>query len=185
MAHVQLEGRQRHLVDVADTEEANLLQHLPAAVAFVAAALGGGAVGSAAGAAGPGDSGNRVLIHCAQGVSRSAAVAVAYLMARSPGLEPEAALAALRQKYPAAAPNAGGWSPAALRAELSHCLAQVPNASSLGIGSSQPQLTGLVHAPTMLPQYAQASCANWSCSLPWAAAWRRATCHTSGSCWSR
>ncbi len=107
VAHPQLEGRQRHLVDVADTEEANLLQHLPAAVAFVTAALRGGAAGTAA-AAGPGaSSNNRVLIHCAQGVSRSAAVAVACLMARNPELEPEAALAALRQRYPAASPNAG------------------------------------------------------------------------------
>ena len=112
VAHPQLEGRQRHLVDVADTEEANLLQHLPAAAAFVAAALDGSPAGAAAAAAragaGGGSGGGRVLIHCAQGVSRSAAVALACLMVRSPGLEPQAALAALQQRCPAAAPNAGG-----------------------------------------------------------------------------
>lgn len=109
MAHPQLEGRQRHPVDVADTEDSNLLQALPAAVAFVAAALGGSSADSTAAAGASGSSSNkRVLVHCAQGVSRSTAVVLAYLMARTPALEPEAALAALRQRYPAAAPNPGG-----------------------------------------------------------------------------
>ncbi|KAL4420279.1 hypothetical protein ABPG77_005619 [Micractinium sp. CCAP 211/92] len=101
--HPQLASCQRHAVEVEDLEEANLLSSLPAAVGFITAALGGGG-GS-----------TRVLVHCVQGVSRSAAVAAAYLMASSAGaagggpggLDPDAALAALRRACPAAAPNAG------------------------------------------------------------------------------
>ncbi|EFN52747.1 hypothetical protein CHLNCDRAFT_138334 [Chlorella variabilis] len=93
----------RHLVDVEDAEEANLLQQLPAAVAFVAAAR------RPSPGAGPARGGGRVLVHCAQGVSRSAALAAACLMAAAPppGLEPGAALAAVRRAAPAAAPNPG------------------------------------------------------------------------------
>lgn len=80
-----------------------MLQHLPDAVAFVAAALASGG-GSSAGGSGTG--GAKVLIHCAQGVSRSAAVAVACLMTQQ-GSEPQAALEQLRRRYPAAAPNEG------------------------------------------------------------------------------
>lgn len=81
----------RHLhIDLEDVPEANLLQHLPAALDFVAA-----------GAAGAG-----ALVHCAQGVSRSAAVAAAHLM-RAAGLGPDEALAALRARHPAAEPNSG------------------------------------------------------------------------------
>lgn len=57
-----LAGRQRLGVDVEDDGEANLLQHLPAAVAFIAGAAAGGGT---------------VLVHCAQGVSRSSAVSLA------------------------------------------------------------------------------------------------------------
>ena len=108
-------------MDVADAEEANLLSLLPAAVAFIAEALHGGN-----GSSGGGD--GRVLLQCAQGVSRSAAVAAAYLMAASAGaagpaaaaaaavrlpggaqlpLAPQDALAALRRACPAVAPNPG------------------------------------------------------------------------------
>ncbi len=101
--HPQLSSCRRHALEVEDSKEANLLSSLPAAVGFITAALEGGG-GSA-----------RVLVHCAQGVSRSAAVAAAYLMAASAGaagggpggLDPDAALAALRRVCPAAAPNAG------------------------------------------------------------------------------
>lgn len=101
--HPQLSSCRRHALEVEDSKEANLLSSLPAAVGFITAALEGGG-GSA-----------RVLVHCAQGVSRSAAVAAAYLMAASAGaagggpggLDPDAALAALRRACPAAAPNAG------------------------------------------------------------------------------
>jgi dual specificity phosphatase 12 len=111
-----LEGRQRHLVDVEDSEDANLLQQLPAAVAFVCGALGwplvGGGALREAPASTPGPATARVLIHCAQGVSRSAAVAAACLMARAAAaggadLDPTKALAALRLGWPAAAPNPG------------------------------------------------------------------------------
>lgn len=49
----------RHLVDVEDAEEADLLALLPAAVGYVQQALAAGGT---------------VLVHCAAGVSRSPAV---------------------------------------------------------------------------------------------------------------
>lgn len=79
-------------IDLEDVEGANLLEHLPRAVKFVEAALS--------------DSGSCVLVHCAQGVSRSAAVVTAYLMT-SGGLGAEQALEQLRSACPAASPNEG------------------------------------------------------------------------------
>lgn len=79
------------LIDKPDMEEANLLPHLERAVHFIKSAL---------------SQGGKVLVHCQAGVSRSASVVLAYLMAvERTGVQ--AALASLRQTYPCAYPNEG------------------------------------------------------------------------------
>jgi len=78
---------------VLDEPEANLLDQLPAALDFIASALGAG---------------GRVLVACEAGVSRSAAVALAHLIREEGGEAPvEAQLAELQRVYPAAEPNEG------------------------------------------------------------------------------
>uniref|UniRef100_A0A1D2A9A3 protein-tyrosine-phosphatase n=1 Tax=Auxenochlorella protothecoides TaxID=3075 RepID=A0A1D2A9A3_AUXPR len=78
-------------LDLEDSPTANLLVLLPDATAFIQGAVQGG---------------GSVLVRCAQGVSRSAAIAVAHLMA-SAGLDDAAALEAVRHAHPAAQPNPG------------------------------------------------------------------------------
>lgn len=51
--------KSRLIIPVYDTEDADLLQHFPRAIAFIQGAL---------------TSGGKVLVHCAAGVSRSATV---------------------------------------------------------------------------------------------------------------
>lgn len=93
-AKVAAEARVRVLrVGVFDDPEANLLDELPAALDFVAAALG---------------EGGRVLVACEAGISRSVAVALAHVM-REEGADAsvEARLAELRRIHPTAEPNEG------------------------------------------------------------------------------
>ncbi|DBB11429.1 TPA: hypothetical protein ACH3X3_006841 [Trebouxia sp. C0006] len=99
------------LIDMPDMAEANLLPHFQQAVSFISSAVG---------------SNGKVLVHCQAGVSRSASVVLAYLMATE-RISMESALASVRHVYPYASPNEGsgvkvggskvktgdpfGWSP--------------------------------------------------------------------------
>ncbi|RAL05800.1 dual specificity phosphatase YVH1 [Aspergillus ibericus CBS 121593] len=84
---------QHHSIEVDDVDDENLLEHFPAAVKFIQSGL---------------DAGGGVLVHCAMGKSRSATVAIAYLMHRQPSaLTPESALAIIRQNRPLCEPNPG------------------------------------------------------------------------------
>ena len=89
-------------VDIEDVDDVNLLQHLPAATDFIAEGLA--------------SSGN-VLVHCAQGVSRSASLIIAHLV-RSEGTDPDTALATIQRRCPSASPNDGFM----LQLHLWHCM---------------------------------------------------------------
>ena len=53
------------------------------------------------------DDNRQVLVHCAQGVSRSSAICAAWLMSRNSGLSLEQALGLIRKARPMAQPNMG------------------------------------------------------------------------------
>ncbi|KAJ8497134.1 hypothetical protein ONZ51_g687 [Trametes cubensis] len=82
----------RHLcVPIDDVDNANLLDYLDATVRWIHSALGGG---------------GRVLVHCVWGMSRSASVAIAYLIkARSMSLDEALNLARTRRRV--VRPNQG------------------------------------------------------------------------------
>ncbi|SGZ54627.1 CIC11C00000004470 [Sungouiella intermedia] len=97
-----LKENYQHLqIDINDDETTNLLQQLPAAVAFINLALfpGGSAENQK-------KHNGAILIHCAQGKSRSVAVIIAYLMAKY-HLSYTQALHAVTRKVADAQPNAG------------------------------------------------------------------------------
>ncbi|EJD42233.1 phosphatases II [Auricularia subglabra TFB-10046 SS5] len=76
---------------ILDSIHFDLIPLLPQCVQFIQDAL---------------DSGGKVLVHCFAGVSRSATVVTAYLVA-SRGLAPIEALQLVRKHRPCVAPNAG------------------------------------------------------------------------------
>ncbi|PLN78172.1 dual specificity phosphatase [Aspergillus taichungensis] len=87
------EGFQQHRIDVDDVDDENLLEHFPATTRFIQSGL---------------DAGGSVLVHCAMGKSRSATIAIAYLLNRQPNvLSPESALDLIRQSRPLCEPNDG------------------------------------------------------------------------------
>lgn len=95
LARTDAAGGAAHLqVALEDNPFAELAAHLPATTAFLKDALkssGGNA---------------RVLVHCVQGVSRSASVVVGYLVAEQ-GLPPARAIALVKARHPGAEPNFG------------------------------------------------------------------------------
>jgi len=66
-----------------------------------------------------------VLVHCSQGVSRSAALAVAYLLSIHKTLDPDAALELLQRSHPTAAPNSNFMN----QLHLFHCMNRTLDAS--------------------------------------------------------
>ncbi|PLB54428.1 phosphatases II [Aspergillus steynii IBT 23096] len=84
---------QHHQIDVDDMDDENLLENFPSAINFIQSGL---------------DNGGSVLVHCAMGKSRSAAVCIAYMLHQQPSaLTPESALAVIRQSRAFCEPNDG------------------------------------------------------------------------------
>ena len=81
-------------IRVEDDADANIIDSLEDALEFIEEAI---------------DDGGKVLVHCHNGVSRSAALVLAF-MCFSMGLGVEDALEMLRMDVPAAAPNEGFMS---------------------------------------------------------------------------
>ena len=91
---------QKHLA-VDDALDENLTPYFDECADFIAAGLGGPPP--------PPPASSAVLVHCAQGRSRSVTVVVAYLM-RDRGMRCTEALALVRLKRPVASPNASFWA---------------------------------------------------------------------------
>lgn len=91
-------------IEVTDEESSNILQFLPETNSFIEAALFPPAVSTSRFQSGPNAPPNKILVHCAQGVSRSPTVIMAYLLQKY-RLTFEQALHALKRKNPAVEPN--------------------------------------------------------------------------------
>lgn len=87
------DGIHHLVIPLSDTTTANLLQHLPEAVGFIESALG--------------ESGDaRVLVHCIEGISRSASAVIAYLMSAR-GMSFAQALRIVKRRRAVVSPNLG------------------------------------------------------------------------------
>ena len=95
-------GVDQHVVSVLDQEDANLLDFLEDAVDFIEEAI---------------DDDGKVLVHCVSGVSRSAAVIVAF-MGYSMGLSVTESIDVLKLSCPQVSPNDGFLRQLALFQEM-------------------------------------------------------------------
>jgi protein-tyrosine phosphatase len=86
------EGIKQYIINVSDTTTANLLPHLPDAIAFIKLALA--------------TENGRVLVHCVEGVSRSTSIVLAYLMSERE-MSYKQALRVVKLRRGAACPNLG------------------------------------------------------------------------------
>ncbi|KAG6850795.1 hypothetical protein H0H93_008833 [Arthromyces matolae] len=80
-------------ISLPDTPDTDILSHLPTTTTFITSALSE-------------NEENKVLVHCAQGISRSATVVIAYLIASS-GMGMDEALDFTREKRSIVCPNIG------------------------------------------------------------------------------
>jgi len=85
----------RHLVPIADSWNANILKYLDGTTEFIRAALAE-------------NEDNKVLVHCFQGISRSATVVCAYVIAQAAnGMTAAEAIDLVREKRNMICPNDG------------------------------------------------------------------------------
>ncbi|KAH6908151.1 protein-tyrosine phosphatase-like protein [Coprinopsis sp. MPI-PUGE-AT-0042] len=84
-------GPNFHLISVEDSEYEDILIHLSDACDFIQKAV---------------DRGEKILVHCVYGVSRSATVVTAYLM-KTRGIDPQTALRYIKDRRPQIQPNYG------------------------------------------------------------------------------
>ena len=98
---------ERLLIQVEDDPRESLLRHFSQTSSFIEQAL---------------SSGGSVFVHCAMGVSRSAAVTCAYLMSKR-GLSSRKALEQVRQNRPSCQPNDGFME----QLEVYHRMLEAPN----------------------------------------------------------
>ncbi|EGN91985.1 hypothetical protein SERLA73DRAFT_17524, partial [Serpula lacrymans var. lacrymans S7.3] len=80
-------------IPIADTSETDILKHLEITTAFINNALAN-------------SKDNKVLVHCFQGISRSATVVCAYLVATT-SMHPTEAVAFVKAKRGIVCPNIG------------------------------------------------------------------------------
>ncbi|KAI0264762.1 DSPc-domain-containing protein [Gloeopeniophorella convolvens] len=88
---IEKDGYECYRMDILDVESQDLKPHLEDAVEDIDSAL---------------RRGQNVLVHCQQGVSRSAAIVIAYLI-RKRGMSFDSAIAYVRQRRPCIKPNSG------------------------------------------------------------------------------
>ncbi|KAI0044791.1 hypothetical protein FA95DRAFT_1680946 [Auriscalpium vulgare] len=110
------DGYQCYRMDILDIESQDLKPHLEDAVEYIDGAL---------------RRGQNVLVHCQQGVSRSAAIVIAYLI-RKRGMSYDAATAYVHKRRPCIKPNSGfvrclkdwehQWRPRPTRAQTSRSI---------------------------------------------------------------
>ncbi|KAH8822565.1 protein-tyrosine phosphatase-like protein [Flagelloscypha sp. PMI_526] len=91
MPQIEKNGLKSHRVDILDTATADLKSHLEPTCQFIDSAV---------------KNRRNILVHCQQGVSRSAAVVIAYLISRY-GMSFDAALAHCKGKRACVKPNSG------------------------------------------------------------------------------
>lgn len=89
----RVKGCQYQDVEIEDVDHADILRHFPACLKFIEDTLSE-------------DKKNQILVHCAQGISRSATIILAYLIKHS-HMKPEDALVFLKSKRSCVEPNVG------------------------------------------------------------------------------
>ncbi|KAG9036717.1 hypothetical protein FRB95_008048 [Tulasnella sp. JGI-2019a] len=94
-ANTKMPDLPRHQVPVADRSDVDILKYLDGTTKFIQDALGANET-------------NQVLVHCMQGISRSATVVCAYVIAQAcNGMTAADAVDFVREKRPIVCPNAG------------------------------------------------------------------------------
>ena len=149
-------GIEHLAVQIGDNPLEDLLQCLEGLCAWIGHALGhhhqhhhdgvpsNHRLPAGGGGAGVRDRDPRVLVHCAQGISRSGAVATAYVM-RAAGLDYEAALARVRARRALVAPNAGFADQLRLWRELRYCVfTPTPAATTVAEGRAEKKAIAAV-----------------------------------------